>query len=181
MKQLLLYFFTGFFFSLAAFAQNSFTANQKVEVQWKGRWYKATILEVKNKAYKIHYDGYASSWDETVPVDRIRSPSTESKTGTPKIKYGKYGCTATKYVNRFYEYRPKGSFVLAKNGTYTYYGFEKPCTGTFNVNASGAISFEGGYFNGGEATPMEDRENRYYVGFPAIPDNRWTCSRVSEK
>ena len=169
------------FFYLGAFAQNNFTVKQNVEVLWKGRWYKATILEVKNSSYKIHYDGYASSWDETVPAARIRAIGTERKAGTATVKYGKYGCTASKYVNGFYEYLPKGSFTLAKNGSYAYYGFEKPSNGTYKVDANGVISFKGGYFNGGMAKPMEDRENRYYIVFPANPDNRWTCSWVAEK
>lgn len=110
-----------------------------------------------------------------------RIPKKETQAVSATIKYGKYGCTASKYRNGFYENLPKGSFVLSKNGAYAYYGFEKPSTGTFTVDSKGIISFKGGYFNGGQATPMEDRENRYYVVFPANPDNRWTCSWVSEK
>ena len=103
------------------------------------------------------------------------------KEGSSPVKFGKYNCTASKYSNGSYEYLPKGSFVLSKDGSYTYNGFEKPSTGKFKTDASGVISFTGGYFDGGEATPIEDRENRYYVVFPTIPDNRWTCSWVSEK
>ena len=66
--------------------------------------------------------------------------------------YGKYSCTASKYNNGFYEYLPKGSFVLAKNGSYTYNGFSKPSKGTFKVDAAtGVISFSGGYFDKGAA------------------------------
>ena len=36
----------------------------RVEVQWKGDWYQASVIEVKGNQYKIHYDGYDSSWDE---------------------------------------------------------------------------------------------------------------------
>jgi hypothetical protein len=28
---------------------------------------------------------------------------------------------------------------------------------------------------------MKDRPNRYYVVFPANPDNRWTCSLMDDK
>jgi hypothetical protein len=77
---------------------------------------------------------------------------------------------------------PKGSFVLTKNGTYTYNGFAKPSSGTFKVDAAtGVISFSGGYFDKGTATPMGGRANRYYIVFPTIPDNRWTCSLMDEK
>lgn len=32
------------------------------------------------------------------------------------VQYGKYGCTASTYKNGYYEYLPKGSFVLGKGG-----------------------------------------------------------------
>jgi hypothetical protein len=102
--------------------------------------------------------------------------------GNSNVVYGKYGCSASKYNGSYYEFLPKGSFVINKNGTYAYNGFAKPSSGTFIVNAAtGVISFRGGYFNGGEATPMKDRPNRYYVVFPANPDNRWTCSLMDDK
>lgn len=44
----------------------------KVQVKWKGRWYPAVILEVKDAKYKIHYEGYESSWDEWVTQARIK-------------------------------------------------------------------------------------------------------------
>ncbi len=43
-----------------------------LEVEWKGKWYKANILEVKEGKYKVHYDGFESSWDEFVPLSRMR-------------------------------------------------------------------------------------------------------------
>ncbi len=44
-----------------------------VEVQWKGDWYQADVIEVKGTQYKVHYEGYASSWDEWVDNSRIRA------------------------------------------------------------------------------------------------------------
>src|ERR1700687_156285 len=44
-----------------------------VEVQWQGDWYKAEVIEVKGSQYKIHYEGYAASWDEWIDKSRIRS------------------------------------------------------------------------------------------------------------
>lgn len=46
---------------------------ERVEVQWKGDWYQAEVIEVKGNQYKVHYDGYASSWDEWVDNSRIRA------------------------------------------------------------------------------------------------------------
>lgn len=92
------------------------------------------------------------------------------------VKFGKYGCTASKYSGGQYTYIPKGTFELKKGGIYTYNGFDKPSTGKFSVDASGVISFKQGYLNDGKATPIEGYENRYYLVFPTIPDGRWTCS-----
>ena len=183
MKTAFLLSILSFFFFLSSVAQTRFTKNQKVEVEWKGKWYKATILEVNNNSYKIHYEGYASSRDETVTPSRIRAVgSTAANSTTAKaatsVKYGKYGCTASKYSDGYYQYIPKGSFVLLQNGTYTYNGFSKPSSGKFNVDAKGIISFTGGYLDKGEATPMEGQENRYYLVFPTIPDGRWTCKWI---
>jgi hypothetical protein len=50
------------------------TAGDRVEVLWKRSWYKATIIGVKPGLYRIHYTGYASSWDEWVAPGRIRVP-----------------------------------------------------------------------------------------------------------
>jgi CHAT domain-containing protein/Tfp pilus assembly protein PilF len=44
-----------------------------VEVQLKGDWYEAQIIEVKGDSYKIHYARSVSSWDEWVDQARIRA------------------------------------------------------------------------------------------------------------
>lgn len=93
------------------------------------------------------------------------------------VALGKYGCTASKYRNGSYEFIPRGSFLLEKTGKYTYNGFEKPSTGTFTVDAKGNLQFKGGYFDGGEAEKI-DRPNKFFLVFPHIPDNRWTCSLI---
>jgi len=52
-----------------------YKGNQKVQVEWKGKWYAATILQVGTGAqankYKIHYDGWGAEWDEWVGPERI--------------------------------------------------------------------------------------------------------------
>lgn len=55
-------------------ARNSFAVDDSVDVEWKGSWYPANVMEVKPQGkYKIHYQGYDSSWDETVGPSRIRA------------------------------------------------------------------------------------------------------------
>jgi hypothetical protein len=41
-------------------------------VRWRGSVYSATIQAVVTaERFLIHYEGYGSEWDETVPVERI--------------------------------------------------------------------------------------------------------------
>jgi hypothetical protein len=95
----------------------------------------------------------------------------------PKLVYGKYGCTASSYSGGSVTYTPRGSFIVTVKGTYTYLGFEKPSNGTYTVDKKGNLSFKGGYMNGGTAEKI-DRPNKFFVVFPGIPDNRWTCGLV---
>lgn len=54
-------------------ASDSYSAGDRVQVSWKGKLYPAVILSAQgNNKYKIHYDGYESSWDEVVGTDRIK-------------------------------------------------------------------------------------------------------------
>ncbi|WP_026762950.1 hypothetical protein [Sediminibacterium salmoneum] len=106
--------------------------------------------------------------------------SLQAQNKEPNLKFGKYGCTATKYINGFYQYSPKGSFIINKNGSYTYLGFEKPSTGKFTVDEKGNLQFKGGYFDGGKAEKI-DTSNRFFLVFPSNPDNRWTCSLTDKQ
>lgn len=57
----------------AAFAGgNGWKVGSKVMVNWKGTWYKATVTAVKDGKWKIHYDGWANTWDEWVGKARIK-------------------------------------------------------------------------------------------------------------
>ena len=62
----------GIIISLTCMAM-AYKVNDKIEVQWNGKWYKATILQVEDGKYLIHYEGYASSWDEWIGDDRIKA------------------------------------------------------------------------------------------------------------
>ena len=99
------------------------------------------------------------------------------KSKTEGLIYGKYSCTASKYRNGSYEFIPRGSFTISKNGKYTYHGFEKPSNGTFVADDKGNLVFKGGYLDGGKAEKI-DRPNKFFLVFPANPDNRWTATLV---
>lgn len=45
---------------------------EHVDVEWQGQWYPAVVLERSGNRALIHYEGYASSWDEWVGPARIR-------------------------------------------------------------------------------------------------------------
>src|SRR5215813_1962326 len=71
--------------------EQTWKVNDHVEVEWKGDWYQAQIIQVQGKQYKVHYDGYESSWDEWVDNNRIRAArvtenpttsTTQSATGS---------------------------------------------------------------------------------------------------
>ena len=43
-----------------------------VEVEWRGSWWPATLLERRGARWLVHYDGYGKDWDEVVVIERIR-------------------------------------------------------------------------------------------------------------
>jgi hypothetical protein len=47
-------------------------AGDKLQVEWQNQWYPATILEVGNGKYKVHYDGWGAEWDEWVTLSRMK-------------------------------------------------------------------------------------------------------------
>jgi hypothetical protein len=50
-----------------------YKAGDKVNVEWKGQVYGATIMSVGGPdKIKVHYDGYEAKWDEVVTASRIR-------------------------------------------------------------------------------------------------------------
>jgi hypothetical protein len=66
-------------------SQASWKVGDDVDVEWKGTWWKGKILEDKGGGqYKIHYVGWAASWDEVVPASRVRARTAGAKEGTEK-------------------------------------------------------------------------------------------------
>lgn len=115
-----------------------------------------------------------------LPFATIAQKKAANTTTASALVYGKYGCTASKYNNGDVEYTPRGFFTITKDGKYTYNGFSKPSSGTFTVDKNGNLLFKGGYFDGGKAEKI-NRPNKFFLVFPNIPDNRWTCGLVEGK
>jgi hypothetical protein len=63
----------------AASSPGAYKAGDKVDIEWKGRWYPGEILSVSGDKHRIHYTGWASSWDEDVPASRLRAPTGAAK------------------------------------------------------------------------------------------------------
>ncbi|MBN2495571.1 MAG: RNA-binding protein [Deltaproteobacteria bacterium] len=57
---------------LSSTAMADWVKGDPLEVKWKGKWYPAKIIAIKGAEYKIHYDGFADSWDEFVKAGRMR-------------------------------------------------------------------------------------------------------------
>ncbi|RAH16309.1 MAG: hypothetical protein CMB56_000825 [Methanobacteriota archaeon] len=51
---------------------NNFQVEQDVKVEWRGSWWDATIIEINDERYLIHYIGFDTSWDEWVTSERIQ-------------------------------------------------------------------------------------------------------------
>lgn len=47
-------------------------AGQRIEVLWKGKWFKAKSLAAEGDRLKVHYVGFQDAWDEWVSPDRVR-------------------------------------------------------------------------------------------------------------
>jgi len=76
--------------------------NEKVQIESSGSWYPGTILKVDaaKGEYFVTYEGWGDSWDEWVPISRLKdyatavapapaSPLTKFKVGDKvEVEYG---------------------------------------------------------------------------------------------
>ena len=54
-------------------ATTPLTVGQSVQVEWNGSWYEGSILALRDDGrVRIHYEGWAQSYDEDVTRDRLR-------------------------------------------------------------------------------------------------------------
>jgi hypothetical protein len=139
------------------------TVGEKVRVAWTGGWYDATVLELGQGNYKVHFDGWASSWDEWVAPERIRradggpvaapvaaagapAPApAPTPTPQPPVQVwssspaGRWACRTwdAGQVNRV------GEFLLREDGTYS--DARSKGTGRYTFDkASGRVTFTSG-------------------------------------
>ena len=56
-------------------ADTKLAPGYRLQVEWKEKWYDGQVLAVNGDGtVKIHYVGYETSWDETVPRSRLYLP-----------------------------------------------------------------------------------------------------------
>jgi hypothetical protein len=66
---------------VAQVAPPTWAKGAAVEVLWQGEWYPAQIVRANHGWYRIHYVGYADSWDEFVDGSRVRARQAERPKG----------------------------------------------------------------------------------------------------
>jgi hypothetical protein len=185
-KFLYIFLFVSLLNDIAHSQTTGYKVGDKVEAEYT-TWYQGKIVEVLYGGDQYKVELYPPNGGKPFvyqfPKFRLRpstKPSPVAATDNAKLVYGKYGCTATEYRNGSYNYIPRGSFTISKNGKYSYAGFQKPSSGTYTVDKDGNLLFKGGYLDGGKAEKI-DRPNKFFLVFPTNPDNRWTATLISEK
>ena len=66
----------------ASAPEASYSAGDKVDVNWNGAWWKGEVLATDGAKFKIHYVGWGANWDESVPAARLRAQTADSKVGS---------------------------------------------------------------------------------------------------
>jgi len=98
MNKSVLFFVLLFIASLFTYGQK---VGDKVKVKKSGKYYTATIKQVKNSKYYVDYDGLKSSMNEWVTKDRIKpiksttGGKTDANTGNNKVTDNKTNNTST--------------------------------------------------------------------------------------
>lgn len=65
-------------------ASGRWKPKDEVEVEWRGSWYPAVVLDKRGGGrWLVHYEGYTADWDEVVSGDRIRERHVEPEPDDP--------------------------------------------------------------------------------------------------
>ena len=59
----------------------TFKTGDAVDVEWNGAWWQGRVLSVNGGLYRVHYVGWAASWDESVTSARVRASTGSAKKG----------------------------------------------------------------------------------------------------
>ena len=112
--------------AIQAFSQ-TYKKGDKVEIEYSGTWYPGSILETKDSQYKIHYDAYDNSWDEWVPVSRLRViAANQTPESTKKVEETKPAEQISKEVPVQVKQDPKSNSSPSNAlGKKSYFSFSK--------------------------------------------------------
>ena len=68
-------------------AAGDWTAGNKVQVEWKGKWFPSVIVKAEGAKVRVHYDGYEKAEDSWVDADACRfSDANKSQSVDPGAK-----------------------------------------------------------------------------------------------
>ncbi|HRH43676.1 MAG TPA: Tudor-knot domain-containing protein [Pyrinomonadaceae bacterium] len=91
----------------------------KVNVNWLGKWFVGTVLEIKGSSHYITFDGFGKQWDEWTPSKRIKEISA-TELANSKLEF-KAGDLIEARDSRKIWYRSK--ILAADNGKYKVHFF----------------------------------------------------------
>lgn len=58
---------------------SSWVPRERVDVEWHGSWWPATLMERRGQHWLVHYEGWGDDWDELVTEGRIREHHEDDK------------------------------------------------------------------------------------------------------
>lgn len=71
-------------FLLLVGCSNPYRVGDRVLVEWEGNDYPASILVIESPGrFRVHFEGYESIWDESVPATRIKGKAKGHITPPP--------------------------------------------------------------------------------------------------
>lgn len=115
-------------------AAGGYAAGQDVLCEWRGKWWPARVLEATGGLYLIHYDGYSSSWDETVGPERLGPRMTGAAARQPDPRGGS-GRGAFVVLAILLLLLGVGAFALARNQPMPATSSAAPPSGSAAVSA----------------------------------------------
>jgi hypothetical protein len=65
-------------------AADGWAPGDRVEVEWRGSWWPAVLVERRGQLWLIHYEAYGDEWDEAVAESRIRPPKASLEPEEPE-------------------------------------------------------------------------------------------------
>lgn len=136
----------------------TFNVGDKIDINWKGGWWKGDVLEVQDGKYRVHYTGWASSWDETATPDRVRAQTADSKSGSA----AEPGAA------------PAASAVAAHEAVEKV----KPAPVAFKVGENVDINWKGAWWQGKVLSVQGNSYKVHYVGWESSWDEVAPTSRL---